>query len=112
MSVEAHGIERRRLPRVATGAGVECRLALRTRVRLLDISWSGALLHSDTQLPVGTRAHLRAGVGARPFAPEIEVQRTLQGISPQGGLGVGTIFLEMDEASRQSLENFLRKASE
>jgi hypothetical protein len=35
-------VERRQMPRVALDSGVECRLELRTRVRLLDISVSAA----------------------------------------------------------------------
>jgi hypothetical protein len=112
MSDETGGPERRRLPRVNPGGTLECRLALRTRVRLLDISLTGALLQSDTRLPAGTRAHLRAGVGASPFAPEVLVQRSAERDGTHPILGVGTIFVGMDEASRRSLEGFLRKASE
>ena len=50
---------RRQEPRVALDADVQCRLELRTRVRLLDISLTGALLGTDTTLPVGAKAHLR-----------------------------------------------------
>lgn len=112
MSGETGGPERRRLPRVSTEMPLECRLTLRTRVRLLDISLTGALLQSETHLPTGTRAHLRAGVGAAPFAPEVMVQRSAQRAGIQASLGVGTIFVGMDENSRRSLEEFLRKASE
>jgi hypothetical protein len=103
--------KRRRFPRVAA-EGIECRLEMRTKVRLVDISLSGVLLSADAPLPVGTRAQLRAGVGAGPFCPDIRVERlgsrTDQGVA----LGWGTVFLDMDDASRKSLENFLRKASE
>jgi PilZ domain len=103
--------QRRRSPRVAA-QGIECRLEMRTKVRLVDISLSGALLSADAPLPVGTRAQLRAGVGAGSFCPDIRVER-LGSRSDQGvALGWGTVFLDMDEASRRSLENFLRKASE
>ena len=72
---EADGAERRRVPRVALDEGLECRLEVRTRVRLVDISLTGALMASDAQLPVGTRAHMHAGVGSAPFAPDVLVQR-------------------------------------
>jgi PilZ domain-containing protein len=105
------GAERRRLPRVAVDEGLECQLEVRTKIRLVDISMSGALLASDAQLPVGTRAHLRAGVGPAPFAPEVQVKRQVErGRDVQTGLGA--VFLGMDDRSRKSLEEFLRKASE
>jgi len=105
------GAERRRLPRVAVEEGLECQLEVRTKIRLVDISMSGALLASDAQLPIGTRAHLRAGVGPSPFAPEVQVKRQVErGREAQTGLGA--VFLGMDDRSRKSLEEFLRKASE
>jgi hypothetical protein len=103
--------ERRRLPRVDVAPGLECQLEVRTRIRLVDISLTGALLASGTQLPVGTRAHLRAGVGAAPFAPEVQVQR-LSDRGRETGPALGTVFVGMDEKSRRNLEEFLRKASE
>jgi hypothetical protein len=36
--------DRRRLPRVTVEQNLECRLEVRTRVRLLDISLTGTLL--------------------------------------------------------------------
>jgi PilZ domain len=110
MAPEGFEIERRRLPRVAVGASMECRLEVKTRVRLLDISLSGALLASEAALPVGTYAHIRAGVGDVPFAPEVQVRRTVDRQRDQAGLGA--VFVGMDDKSRQSLETFLRKASE
>jgi hypothetical protein len=112
MDVESKPVERRRLPRVEVSDGVRpvCRLQLRTRIRLLDISLSGALLSSDAQLPVGTRGHLSAAVGAAPFSSDVQVKR----LTDHGGrdTGLGTMFIEMDEVSRKSLERFLEKASE
>jgi hypothetical protein len=111
MASEETGAERRRVPRVDVDGELECRFELRTRIRLLDISLTGALLASDAQLPVGTKAHLEAGVGSTPFAPEVQVRRVVtRGADSNGGLG--TAFVGMDETSRRSLEAFLRKASE
>ena len=105
--------DRRRVPRVEVPEELECRLEMRARVRLLDISLTGALLASDAQLPVGTRGQLRTGVAASPFAPEVQVQRTAERHSGRETVqGLGAVFVGMDEQSRQSLEAFLKKASE
>jgi hypothetical protein len=113
MSTEdAAAAERRRLPRVEVEDGLECRLEMRTRIRLVDISLTGALLSSEAQLPVGTKAQLQAGVGAAPFAPEVLVQRVVERSGREAAAGLGAVFVGMDEKSRRSLEAFLRKASE
>jgi hypothetical protein len=104
------GAERRRMPRVAVDDGLECRLEVRTKIRLVDISLSGALVAGEAALPVGTRAQLRAGVGPAPFAPEVQVKRQVDRTGRDAALG--TVFVGMDERSRRSLEEFLRKASE
>jgi hypothetical protein len=106
------GAERRRVPRVAVDDGLECRLEMRARIRLVDISLTGALLSSEAQLPVGTRAHMQAGVGSAPFAPEIKVQRLVDRGHRESKPALGAVFVGMDEKSKQSLEAFLRKASE
>jgi hypothetical protein len=97
--------ERRRMPRVELGAGRECRLDLRTRVRLLDISVSGVLLSGEIRLPVGTRAHMQTSLAAVPFGGEITVRRIA------GESAVGATFMALDERSRQRLEAFLRRAN-
>jgi c-di-GMP-binding flagellar brake protein YcgR len=113
MSTEdAAAAERRRLPRVEIEDGMECRLEVRTRIRLVDISLTGALLSSEAQLPVGTRAQLQTGVGAAPFAPEVMVQRVIERNGRDATSRLGAVFVGMDEKSRRSLEAFLRKASE
>jgi c-di-GMP-binding flagellar brake protein YcgR len=109
---DAGGIERRRVPRVAVDEGLDCRLEVRTRVRLVDISLTGALLASEAQLPVGTTAHMQAGVGSAPFAPDVRVQRVVDRHSRESKPALGAVFVGMDEKSRRSLEAFLRKASE
>ena len=104
--------ERRRVPRVAVDGALECQIEVRTRIRLVDISLTGALLSSEAQLPVGTRAHLQAGVGASPFAPDVQVQRIVDRGNREAKPALGAVFVGMDEKSRRSLEEFLRKASE
>ena len=106
-----YGIERRQTPRVVVG-DIECRLDLRTRVRLLDISLSGSLLAAEVELPVGASAQLRSALGASGFRTDVQVRRTV-GLPAGVRLnGLGAVFTRMDERSRRSLEDFLRKASE
>jgi PilZ domain-containing protein len=104
--------ERRQSPRIAVDAAVECRVDLRTRVRLVDISLSGALLAAELPLPAGVSAKLRSSLGAGSFQSDVQVKRTV-GLSATVTLnGLGTMFSALDERSRRSLEEFLRKASQ
>jgi hypothetical protein len=104
--------ERRQAPRIAAGPSIECRIHLRTRVRMLDISLSGALLAAETPLPVGASARLQSGLGAGPFGSDVQVRRHV-GLPPGTALqGLGAMFTTMDDRSRRSLEEFLRKASQ
>jgi hypothetical protein len=85
---------------------------MRTRVRLIDISQSGALLAADVRLPVGASAQLMTGVGGGPFTPVVAVRRCVgRSESGQPAVGLGATFLEMDAQSRQSLEAFLQRAA-
>ena len=102
--------ERRRTPRVDVDAHFDCRFEMRARVRLVDISASGALLVSETVLPVETAGNLKAVLAASRFAPSLQVRRT--SILPRHeGTQLGTVFVGMDDESRKSLEAFLRKAT-
>ena len=103
--------ERRQNHRVVLDDLVECRLELRTRVRLLDISVSGALIGAEVRLPIGTRAHLRSAITATAFAPDVQVRRHADSMARNSGLGLGAVFTAMDERSRRSLEDFFRKAN-
>jgi len=82
-----------------------------SRVRLLDISVSGALLGAEVRLPVGTRAHLRSAITATAFSPDIQVCRHADAASRSSAVGLGAVFTTMDERSRRSLEDFLKKAN-
>ena len=104
-------MERRQSPRIEIDDLVECRLELRTRVRLMDISVSGALLGAEVRLPVGTRAHLRSAITAVAFSPDVQVRRHIDGQSRNTAIGLGAVFTAMDERSHRSLEDFLRKAN-
>lgn len=106
-------IERRRHVRVNVPAGEGVQFEVRHRVRLLDISLSGALLACDASLPLGSVGKVRAALSAAPFTAELQVRREhpvtgTRQMSP----ALGTMFLSMDEASRRGLEQFLRRASE
>jgi hypothetical protein len=104
-------VERRRGPRAEGSPTAECLLEVRTRVRLVDISLTGTLLSAELRLPIGTRAHLRSNVGASSFTPAVQVRRVAD--APAAGTGdrLGTVFTTMDDRSRRSLEEFLRKAT-
>jgi hypothetical protein len=81
-------------------------------VRLLDISLSGALLAAELAVPVGAPAQLRSSLGATAFSSDVAVKRNVA-LSPGIPLkGLGAVFTTMDERSRKSLEDFLRKASQ
>ena len=67
--------DRRRSPRVMLPADEECRLQLRTRVRLVDISVSGALVETEMPLPVGAKGELRFALAGASFAPTVLIRR-------------------------------------
>jgi hypothetical protein len=105
-------VERRRYPRVDAPAGLMVRVGLRHTVQLLDISLSGALLACDTPLPAGVRGRLRAGLASDPFTADLLVRREHPRTPAALHTGLGALFVSMDDASRRSLERFLRRASE
>jgi hypothetical protein len=104
--------ERRQSPRVALERDIECRVDLRTRVRLLDISLSGALLAAEVALPPGASAQLRSGLGASPLHADVQIRRSIGLPAGAPTNGIGAMFTGMDDRSRRSLEEFLRKASQ
>ncbi len=104
-------IERRRAPRMVLQFEEAIGIELRHRARFMDISLNGALLACDVKLPVGTHAKLRAGF-ASPCVADIVVRRHDNRAGPDGSVGLGAVLVSMDDRSRRSLEQFLRKASE
>jgi hypothetical protein len=102
--------ERRRTRRVAVDTRFDCRFELRARVRLLDISASGALLSSDAALPVESAAQLKAVLATARFSPNLKVRR-IAPLARNEGTHLGTVFGEMDAESRRSLDAFLKKAT-
>ena len=102
--------ERRRGPRVAVGDDVDCRFEIRAKVRLVDISATGALLETKETLPVHTSGRLKAVLASAKFCPSLQIRRAAS--RPQSeGLHLGTVFVGMDDESRNSLEAFLKKAT-
>lgn len=79
---------------------------------MLDISLGGALLAAELALPVGAPAELRTGLGANAFNTDVQVRRAVDLPPSAAANGLGTMFTAMDERSRRSLEEFLRKASQ
>jgi hypothetical protein len=106
-----HIPERRRSPRAPLPASAECRLHVRTRVRLLDISLTGVLLACDFDLPPGTTAQLRSAVAAVTFAPTVQVKRVADPSGRGADSACGAMFTAMDDRSKRTLEEFLKKAS-
>jgi c-di-GMP-binding flagellar brake protein YcgR len=82
---------------------------MRQRIRLLDISLDGSLVAAETQLPTSTPARLRMSLAAEPFNPEVELRRVAKASDARPALGMA--FTAMDEQSRRSLQEFLRRAS-
>jgi len=101
--------DRRRSPRVMLPEDEECSLQLRTRVRLLDISASGALVEADVPLPVGAKGQLRFALAGASYAPTVQIRRRVGAASKD--LNLGAVFTSMDDSSRRRLEEFLRKAT-
>ncbi len=105
---EQNWVERRRTPRYPPRQGLQCRVDVRMRVRVVDISATGALLATDTPPRVDSVALLKTGLGATTFSSEVQVRRT--GTSA-GGPASGVSFIAIDERNRRNLEQFLKKAS-
>lgn len=100
--------ERRTTARVSV-RNTDCRLVTRARVKLLDLSLSGALLATDMVLPAGCVGRLSTVLGPGQFAPVVEVLRSSP--SRVSGRELGVEFQRMDDRSRKHLESFLTKAN-
>ena len=106
-------VERRRHVRVTVPPGEGVHVEVRHRVRLLDISLSGALIACEASVPLGSIGKVRTALSAAPFTAEVQVRREQPATgSRPASPALGTMFLSMDEISRRSLEQFLRRASE
>jgi hypothetical protein len=108
--------ERRRFPRVAVespGSTVEglreFRLGRRLRLRVVDISLSGALFRSDEPLPLGAKGRLHMLLGSSDFEAQVEVKREQR--APDGrGTMLGASLAPSHPRHQEVLEQFLSRA--
>jgi hypothetical protein len=101
------GPERRRTPRVMPRDGAEINRPTWTTVELVDISTSGVLFFGREAMAVGQKGQLRMRLGDNGFASQIEVRRVDMHTTPSKGFRIGAVFSALDEASRQTLEQFI-----
>ena len=101
--------ERRRTPRVATKGRYEFRLGRRIRIRVVDISGTGALLAADERLPVGTRGRIQVSLAGNQFEGQVEVRREQLASAGQSHL-VGLTLSPSQSRHQEALEHFLRRA--
>jgi hypothetical protein len=79
------------------------------RVRLLDISASGALLAPEEPLPVGMTGKLWLPLAGVPFETAVEVRRAEPAAGGRGNLA-GVVLKAMPADQQDTLEEFLRRA--
>jgi len=106
-----NGVERRSTPRVSLDSAETCRLVIHARVRMLDVSATGALIAADTALPTASIGQLRTALVTGSFAPVIEVLRQ-NPVRHEDRRELGVRFQSMDDQSREQLEGFLKRASQ
>ena len=100
--------ERRRTPRVAVDGTPEFRLGRRLRVRVVDISATGALLAAEERLPVGTTGRLQISLGGNQFEGQLQIKREQAG-SSKGHL-LGSTVTPSQPRHQEALDAFLRRA--
>jgi hypothetical protein len=101
--------ERRRSPRIAPDDGFELRVVERIRVRLVDISASGALLATDERLPVGSSGRLHLLLGGSAFEMQVDVTREEPAGDGRGRLA-GVAMAGAHPGHQDILDEFLRRA--
>jgi hypothetical protein len=103
------GLERRRGPRLELEAPQELSLEVSIAVQVLDISLSGVLLVSKTEMAVGDRAELRASLGERSVKLAIEIRRVITETTTRAGhrYRAGAVFTPMSAEQRLVLEQLL-----
>jgi hypothetical protein len=102
--------ERRRSPRITVkDRGQEFRLGRRVRVRVIDISASGALLAADEQLPLGAKGRVQMLLGGAQFEGQVEITRQHPGPADAGHL-LGVTLVPTQPRHHEALEQFLRRA--
>ena len=106
--MESEFQERRRSPRVLVKGGPEFHISRRQRVRLLDISASGALIASEERLPVGSTGRLQVLLDGALFEATVAVKREEAAADGRGRLA--GVALINGSAAQDVLEDFLRRA--
>lgn len=101
------GPERRRTPRMMPRDGAEINRPTWTTVELVDISTSGVLFLAPDAIAIGEKGQLRMRLGNNGFAGQIEVRRVDRHTTTSKGYRIGAVFSALDEASRQTLEEFI-----
>ena len=101
------GPERRRTPRVMPKDRAEINRPTWTTVELVDISASGVLFFGADSMAIGQKGQLRMRLGDNAFAGQIEVRRVNIQTTPSKGYRIGAVFSALDEASRETLEQFI-----
>jgi len=101
--------ERRRTPRVAAAGNQALTLGRRIRVRVLDVSASGALLASEEPLPVGLTGRLQLSLGGVRFEGDVQIVRDQPTGAPRGQL-LGSSVTPSGPHHQEALDAFLRRA--
>lgn len=101
--------ERRRSPRVSVGAPQEFRLGRRIRVRVVDISGSGALFATEDLLPIGARGRLQVLLGSERFEGQVEIKRE-QTVPGERARLLGATLTPSQPQHVEALNSFLRRA--
>jgi hypothetical protein len=80
--------------------------------QVLDISAAGALVSTANHLKEGARAHFRVLLDRQPFSAWVEVRRLEPGTMVGSGEArqhLGLSFVALDEASRRTLQRFVKE---
>lgn len=102
--------ERRRFPRMPVEFGrQQLRTSRHIRVRLVDLSASGALLEAQDALAPGTRGRLRLALRGATFEAPVEVTRQVSTVDGEGRVAAVTMT-GMPAAQQYLLDEFLRRA--
>ena len=101
--------ERRRTPRIAAGGAQTFRFARRVRIRVVDVSATGALLASEEPLPVGLTGRLQLSLGGVRFEGEVQIVRD-QRAGAAGGHLLGSSVTPSAPRHQEALDVFLRRA--
>jgi hypothetical protein len=101
--------DRRRAKRIEPADERRLALSVSLPVKVLDVSRSGVLLGSKTELAVGDRAELRASVGPRSLTLTIEIRHLSTDSKARGGLyyRAGAVFVKLTAEQRLLLEQLL-----